>query len=103
MRMVLHALPDDIGHFIKTAIIHFLHGMQDAALHGFQSIFNSRHGPFKYYIDWHNQETSFVLAATPLSVWMNLLFCFCHFILTANVHISVCSLIEYSQYMIISI
>ena len=33
MRMVLHTLPNDVGNFIKTTIIHFLHGMQNAPLY----------------------------------------------------------------------
>ena len=35
MRMVLHGLPDNIGYFIKPAVIHFFHGMKNTALHRF--------------------------------------------------------------------
>ena len=50
VRVVLHGLPDDIGDFVKAAIVHFFHGMKDAALHGLETVFHGRHGPLKDHV-----------------------------------------------------
>jgi flagellar P-ring protein precursor FlgI len=34
MRVVLHGLPNSIGHLVKAPVLHFIEGVQDAALHG---------------------------------------------------------------------
>ena len=44
MRMVLHGVADDIGHFVKTAVVFFFEGVEDAPLNRFQPIVNVRLG-----------------------------------------------------------
>ena len=43
----LHGVAHNIGHLVKTAIIHTLHRVQDTSLHGFQAILDMGHGPLK--------------------------------------------------------
>lgn len=50
VRVVLHGLSDDICHLIEPSIIHLLHGMHDAALHRFQSIFYCGDGTLENYV-----------------------------------------------------
>ncbi len=50
MRVVLHGLPDDIGHFVVTSILHFTHGMQDTSLHRLKAVIKGRNRPFQYYV-----------------------------------------------------
>ena len=50
VRVILHGLPNDVGHFIKAPIINHLHGMQNTALYRLQAIFNGWHRPLQYYI-----------------------------------------------------
>jgi len=59
--MILHGLPDDIGHFIESAVIHFFHGMENPTLHRFQAILEGRHGPFKYNIRCIVKKPVFIL------------------------------------------
>ena len=47
VRVVLHRLPDDVGRLVQAPVIHLLHRMQDATLHGLQAVFDGRHGPFQ--------------------------------------------------------
>ena len=42
--MVLHGLSHDIGYFVVATIVNHLHGMEDAALNGFQTISKVRNG-----------------------------------------------------------
>ena len=45
VRVELHRLSDDVGHLGQTPVIYPVHGMQDAALHGFETVDDVRHGP----------------------------------------------------------
>ena len=47
MRMVLHALTNDIGHLVETAVIHFLHGVEDPALHRLQPVTHGGYSAFQ--------------------------------------------------------
>jgi len=58
----LHALTDDIGDFIKPAVVHFFHGVEDTALNRFQSISDGGYGPFEDYIGCVIQEPVFILS-----------------------------------------
>ena len=62
MRMVLHALADDIGHLVEPAIVHFLHGVQDTALDGLQPILHGGHRSFQDDIAGIVQEPVLVLS-----------------------------------------
>ena len=50
MRMILHRLADDVRRLVEAPIVHFLHGMEDASLHGFQAVFYGRHRPFQDHV-----------------------------------------------------
>ena len=63
MRVELHRVAHDIGHLIITSVVHALHRMQDAPLHGLQSVFDMRHGPFQNHIAGIVQEPVLVHAA----------------------------------------
>ena len=43
----LHGMAHDVGHLIIAAIVQALHGMENAALYGFQAIADMRHGTFE--------------------------------------------------------
>ena len=43
VRMELHRLAHDVGHLVVSPVFHAAHGMQDAALHGFQSVGHMGH------------------------------------------------------------
>ena len=45
VRMELHRLADDIGHFGQAAIVYPVHGMQDTPLHRLEPIDDVRHCP----------------------------------------------------------
>ena len=42
VRVVLHGLADDIGDLVEFAVVDFVERMQDAALHGFESVVDVR-------------------------------------------------------------
>ena len=50
MWVKLHRLPNDVGHLVKSAIIHLLHSMQDPPLHRLQTIIDVWHRPLQNYI-----------------------------------------------------
>ena len=50
VRVVLHRLPDHIGDFIKPSVVHFLHGVQNAALHGLEAVADGGHGTFQNHV-----------------------------------------------------
>ncbi len=50
MGVILHRVPDHIGHFIEAAIVHLFKRMHDPALHGFETVFNARYSPLQDYI-----------------------------------------------------
>ena len=43
MGVVLHGVTDDVGHLGETSIVGFLHGMEDAALHGLEAVVDVGH------------------------------------------------------------
>ena len=47
MRMVFHRVAHDVGHLVEATIVEFVHRVQDAALHGLQTVLNGGHGSFK--------------------------------------------------------
>ena len=50
VRMELHGVSYDVRHFVVSSVIHTLHGVQDAALHGFQTILDMRYGTIQYRV-----------------------------------------------------
>ena len=56
MRMELHGVAHNIGHFVVASVIHALHGMQDAPLHGFEAVHNVWDSAFQDYIGSIIQE-----------------------------------------------
>ncbi len=50
MRMVLHGVAHDIGDFVETAVVERFHGVQDSALHGFESVVDMRDGALQYHV-----------------------------------------------------
>ena len=47
MRMVFHRVTHNVSHLVKTAVVEFIHRMQDTALHWLQAVLNGRHGTFE--------------------------------------------------------
>ena len=47
MRVVLHRVPDDVGHLVEPPIVHFPQAVKDAALNGLQAIVLVRNGAFE--------------------------------------------------------
>jgi hypothetical protein len=50
VRVVLHRLSDEVGHLVVAPVVLLEHGVQDTPLHGFQAVFNGRHGAFEDYV-----------------------------------------------------
>ena len=46
----LHRVAHNVGHLVEPAVVHALHRVQDAALHGLQTIIDVRHGTLQDYI-----------------------------------------------------
>ena len=44
MGVELHRVSHNVRHLVVSPVIHALHGVQDASLHGFQAIFDMWHG-----------------------------------------------------------
>ena len=44
VRVVVHRVADDVGDLVVAAVVHFLHGVQDAALDGLEAVVEVRHG-----------------------------------------------------------
>ena len=63
MRVELHGVTYNVGHLIVSAIVHALHGVQDAALYGFQTIFDMWHGTLQNHIGGIVQEPVLIHAA----------------------------------------
>ena len=45
--MVLHGLPDDVGHLVVAAVVDGLHGVENTPLHGLQTVLDMGHGAFE--------------------------------------------------------
>ena len=50
VRVVLHGLADDVGDLGVGAVVHLVHGMQHAPLHGLESVHDVRHGPVQDHV-----------------------------------------------------
>ena len=50
VRVVLHGLADDVGDLVVAAVVHALHGVQDAALHGLQTVLDMGHGTLQDHV-----------------------------------------------------
>ena len=50
VRVVLHGLAHDVGHLVVAAVVHDLHGVEDAPLNGFQTVFDMGHGAFEDHV-----------------------------------------------------
>ena len=70
VRVVLHGITYNAGYFVVVAVLHFLHGVEDAALDGFEAVFDVRDGAVQDYVGGvieepfpvHAREFVFVLA-----------------------------------------
>ena len=63
VRVELHGMSHDIGHFVVASVVHAFHRVQDTALHRFQSILDLRHSALKDDIGGIVQEPVLVHAA----------------------------------------
>ena len=50
MRVILHGVTHDVGHFVEAAVVESLHGMQNATLHRFQAVLDVGNGSLENYI-----------------------------------------------------
>ena len=50
MRVELHRVSHDVRHLIISAVIHALHGVQDASLNRLQAVLDVRHGTLQDYV-----------------------------------------------------
>ncbi|CCY36754.1 unknown [Alistipes sp. CAG:831] len=48
--MVRHGRADETGHLVEPPVVLLLHGMQNPALHRFQTVLDMRHGPLQYHV-----------------------------------------------------
>ena len=58
----LHGMSHDVGHLVISAVVHALHRVHNAALHGLEAVLNVRHGTFQDYIAGVIQEPVLVHA-----------------------------------------
>ena len=63
MRVELHRVSHDIGHLVVSSVVHAFHGVEDASLHGFQSVFDMRHSSLQNYIRRIVEEPVLIHAA----------------------------------------
>ena len=47
MRVELHGVPHDVRHLVVSAVVHALHRVHDAALHGLEAVLDVGHGTFQ--------------------------------------------------------
>ena len=50
MRMKLHRVSHDVGHFVVAAVVHSLHRMENASLHGLESVLEMRYRTLQYHV-----------------------------------------------------
>ena len=50
VRMELHGVSHDVRHLVVPSVVHALHGVQYASLHGLQSVLYVWHGAFEYHV-----------------------------------------------------
>ena len=63
VRVKLHRVSHDVRHLVVASVLHPLHGVQDASLHGFQSVHDVGHGTFQYDVRGVVQKPVLVHAA----------------------------------------
>ena len=50
VRVISHGRTDNVCDLVETTVVHFLHGMKDAALHRFETVAQRRNSAFHDYI-----------------------------------------------------
>ena len=50
MGVELHRVAHDVGHLVIPPVVHALHGVQYAPLHGLQSVLYVGHGTLQYHV-----------------------------------------------------
>ena len=60
MRMVVHGVAHDARHLVETAVVHLVHGMQNAALHRLEAVLEVGHGAVENRIARVVQEPAVV-------------------------------------------
>ena len=63
MRVKLHGVSHDIRHLVVSSVIHSLHRVQYASLHGLQSVLDMRHGTLENHIGGIVEEPVLVHSA----------------------------------------
>ena len=63
MRVKLHGVSHDIRHFVISSVVHTLHGVHDAPLYGFESVFDIGDGSLQNHIGGIVQEPVLVHTA----------------------------------------
>ena len=48
--VILHGASHDVRHFVEATVVEFLHCVQDAPLHGFQTVLDVGHGAFQNHV-----------------------------------------------------
>lgn len=63
MGMELHGVTHDVGHLVVSSVVHALHAVEDASLHGFQAVLDVGYGAFQDHVRRIVQEPVLVHAA----------------------------------------
>ena len=63
MRVELHGVTYNVRYLVISAIVHALHGVQNAALYGFQTVLDMWHGTLQNNIGGVVQEPVLIHAA----------------------------------------
>ena len=63
VRVELHCMAHDIGHLVIAPVVHTLHGVQDTALNGLQTVFDMGNGTLQDYVGSVIQEPILIHAA----------------------------------------
>ena len=50
MRVELHGVSHDVRHLVEASVIHPLHRMENASLHGFQTVLDMGDSTLKYNV-----------------------------------------------------
>ena len=61
--MELHGVTHDVGHLVVSSVVHALHAVEDASLHGFQAVLDMGYGAFENHVRRIVQEPVLVHAA----------------------------------------
>ena len=63
MGVKLHGMSHNVGHLVVASVVHALHGVKNASLHGFQSVLYMGNGTFQDYIRGIVEEPVLIHAA----------------------------------------